>query len=63
MKDIKPIMKLVAKQAEDWGLWGQAQYASEAYIQEQLRELHRVIEDEFGDCRDYLKKNTGEIEG
>ena len=56
MKDIKPIMQLVAKQAEDWGLWGEAQYASEAYIQEQLRKLHRVIEDEFGDCRDYKEK-------
>ena len=56
MKDINPIMQLVAKRAEDWGLWGEAQYASEAYIQEQLRELHRVIEDEFGDCRDYLDK-------
>jgi hypothetical protein len=51
MKDINKIKKVVAEQAEDYGLWGQAQYASEAYIQSELRRLHKVIEDEFGDAR------------
>lgn len=55
-REVKPIMQLVSKQAEDWGLWGQAQYASEAYMQSQLRELHKVIEEQFGDCREYEEK-------
>lgn len=36
---------LVAQQAEDEGLWFVAQYASEAYLQQALRELHSVIEE------------------
>lgn len=38
------IRRFISEQAEDPGLWGQAQYASEAYVQQELRRLHRVIE-------------------
>jgi hypothetical protein len=37
--------KLVLKQAEDDGLWFSPQYASEAYLQQALRELAYVIEE------------------
>lgn len=36
--------KLVDKQAEDDGLWFDAEYASEGYLQQELRKLHAVIE-------------------
>lgn len=42
---IKELRKLVNKQAEDGGLWFVAQYASEAYLQAALRELHATIEE------------------
>jgi hypothetical protein len=32
------------RQAEDEGLWFEAQTASEAYLQEELRKLHALIE-------------------
>ena len=35
---------LVDEQAEDEGLWFQAQTAPEAYLQQELRRLHAVIE-------------------
>jgi len=38
------IQAIVDQQAEDEGLWFMAQTAPEAYLQEQLRLLHRVIE-------------------
>ncbi len=38
------IMKLVNKQAEDEGLWFNAQTAGEAYLQNELRKLHHSIE-------------------
>jgi hypothetical protein len=41
---IEDILALVAKQAEDEGLWFDAKYASEAYLQKALRKLHAVIE-------------------
>jgi hypothetical protein len=50
---IKLIMQLVAKQAEDHGLWFKAETAPEAYLQQELRKLHQVIEDCFGDARNY----------
>jgi hypothetical protein len=37
---------LCAKQAEDDGLWFQAETAPEAYLQQELRKLHKVIEDD-----------------
>lgn len=36
---------LVAKQAEDVGLWFEAQTATEAYLQQALRDLHKLIEE------------------
>lgn len=36
--------ELVARQASDEALWFQAQYASEAYLQAALRELHGAVE-------------------
>lgn len=38
----------VASQAEDTGLWFRAQTATEAYLQQELRKLHAIIEQEFG---------------
>ncbi len=38
------IHRLVERQAEDEGLWFDAETAPEAYLQVHLRELHRVIE-------------------
>ena len=37
-------LNLVNEQAEDDGLWFNAQYATEAYLQQALRELHAAIE-------------------
>ena len=41
---LKTACELAAKQAEDEGLWFDAQYASEAYLQNALRELAASIE-------------------
>jgi hypothetical protein len=38
------LLALIAKQAEDEGLWFDAQTAPEAYLQRHLRELHRAVE-------------------
>lgn len=42
--NISKIRKLVASQAEDEGLWFEAETASEAYLQQELRRLHAAIE-------------------
>lgn len=42
--DLIEIRQLVAKQAEDEGLWCEARFASEAYMQQGLRTLHEIIE-------------------
>ena len=36
---------LVLEQAEDEALWFEAEYASEAYLQQALRDLHHALED------------------
>ena len=41
--------KLAAAQAEDEGLWFNARYASEAYLQRALRELHSAVEQAKGE--------------
>lgn len=41
---LAPIKTLVDKQAEDEGLWYRAQTSAEAYVQQELRRLHAVIE-------------------
>ena len=43
-KKLEQIQELVNQQAEDEGLWFEAQTASEAYLQEELRKLHALIE-------------------
>jgi len=43
-KQMIEIQKLVNKQADDEGLWAEAQHISEGYIQTNLRKLHAVIE-------------------
>ena len=37
---------LVNKQAEDEGLWFIAKTAPEAYLQQELRKLHAIVEEE-----------------
>lgn len=39
------IEELVKRQAEDDGLWFNAKYATEAYLQDALRQLHKAVED------------------
>ncbi len=41
------VKKMVKEQAEDEGLWFEAQTASEAYLQQELRRLHRLIEGRY----------------
>jgi hypothetical protein len=43
------LWELVAKQAEDPGLWFMAEYETEAYLQAALRKLHDAIEEAFGE--------------
>ncbi len=38
------VMEIVNTQAEDEGLWFIAQFASEAYLQQELRRLHSAVE-------------------
>ena len=38
--------KIVDKQAEDEGIWFDAKYITEAYLQSELRKLHAAIEGE-----------------
>ena len=39
------IKDMVAEQAEDEGLWFKAETAPEAYLQQELRKLHKIIEE------------------
>ena len=41
---MKSIIDLVNRQAEDPGLWFIAETAAEAYLQQELRKLHALIE-------------------
>lgn len=42
--DEEIIRRIVDEQAEDEGLWFQAQTAPEAYLQRALRRLHAAVE-------------------
>ena len=42
------VLQLVHKQAEDDGLWFIARTAPEAYLQQELRLLHALIEELYG---------------
>lgn len=44
MTPLEEIQALVDEQAEDEGLWFHAEMASEAYLQQELRRLHALIE-------------------
>ena len=47
LKDhLKAVKELVAKQAEDEGLWFEAKTAPEAHLQESLRALHKAVEND-----------------
>lgn len=45
MPVIERLVAIVNQQAEDEGLWFVAQYASEGYLQKELRLLHAAIEE------------------
>lgn len=45
-KLLKEALELVNTQANDAGLWFNADYITEEYLQEALRKLHRVLEQE-----------------
>lgn len=40
-----PLINFVNEQAEDEGLWFEARTAPEAYLQQELRRLHKLIEE------------------
>lgn len=44
-EELAKLRQLVAQQAEDDGLWFRAATAPEAYLQQELRRLHAVIEE------------------
>lgn len=46
---LKKIKDLVNEQAKDEGIWFNAETASEAYLQQELRELHKLIEEELNE--------------
>lgn len=43
---IQKILKVADAQADDDGLWFVAQTAAEGYLQQELRRLHTVIEED-----------------
>lgn len=43
----KKLLSMVNRQAEDEGLWFVAETAAEAYLQQELRLLHAVIEEVY----------------
>ena len=47
VEKLERIQTFVNKQAKDDGLWFVAKYASEAYLQQELRKLHALIEREI----------------
>jgi hypothetical protein len=44
---LERIQAEVDRQANDDGLWFNAETASEAYLQQEIRKLHAIIEDEI----------------
>jgi len=44
---VKHPIEVVLAQAEDEGLWFNAEHSTEAYLQQELRKLHKSIEDYF----------------
>lgn len=54
MKYEKELKELVAKQAEDDGIFFQALTAPEAYLQNEIRKLHALIEENKVDISIYV---------
>ncbi len=50
---------MVDKQAENEGLWFVAQYASEDYLQRELRKLHAAVEQDTKEA--LLRRETGAV--
>ena len=44
MTDIRRILAVMERQADDPGLWFKAETCAEAYLQQALRDLHAAIE-------------------
>lgn len=47
LRSLRSIQRVVDEQAEDEGLWFFSTRISEAYLQQELRKLHAMIENEF----------------
>lgn len=56
MKYEKELKELAAKQAEDGGLWFDAKTAPEAYLQQEIRKLHALIEGDEMDIQIYCSE-------
>jgi hypothetical protein len=50
------LKELVDEQAKDAGLWFVARYASEAYLQQELRKLHAAVESDTAKLRDLAQR-------
>ena len=58
---LEALKAMVAEQAEDEGLWFDAQYVTEAYLQQELRRLHEAIEGSLGHSRHWSHAELGEV--
>ena len=47
---LRRLKRLASRQADDNGLWFEAKYASEAYVQRELRILHAAVEKATCNC-------------
>src|SRR5579885_397928 len=59
---IAAIQAVVNEQAESDGCWFVAKYATEAYLQQELRRLHAVIEG-TGDAKSHYRERIAALEG
>lgn len=57
-KAIRKIKLLVDEQSEDKGLWFNAEIATEAYLQSELRRLHAAIEGELWQINELRLRTT-----
>lgn len=55
MSRLEIILKAIKYQCEDPGIWCVPTYIETAYVQQALRDLHRVIEDGDLDALDSIK--------
>lgn len=56
-KTLEVARKVVQEQIEDEGLWFVAQYITESYLQEALRKLHAIIENDMA----FILRNYPEL--